>query len=118
MASRAHKLILTPEKPINEHLENSESLNNRDCTRDAKTLISEYRVSNSEKVVFATLNINSLQNKFSSLADLVANNIDILVIEETKIDESFPEGQFLLPGYKKPYRKDRNCHGWGYHCLH
>ena len=23
------------------------------------------------------------------------------------------EGQFLLPGYKKPYRKDRNCHGGG-----
>ena len=61
----------------------------------------------------ATLNLNSLPNKFSSLAEIISNNIDILVIEETKIDESFPEGQFLIPGYKKPYRKDRNRNGGG-----
>ena len=83
------------------------------CTKDAKTLISEYRAKNCDKVVIATLNLNSLPNKFSSLAEIISNNIDILVIEETKIDESFPEGQFLIPGYKKPYRKDRNRNGGG-----
>ena len=84
-----------------------------DTDKDSKTLISEYRAKNKDKVVLATLNINSLRNKFSSLMELVSGNIDILVIEETKIDSTFPEAQFCIPGYKKPFRKDRNAHGGG-----
>ena len=34
------------------------------------------------------------------------------MISETKLDSSFPEGQFLIPGYSSPYRLDRNCR-WG-----
>ena len=81
-----------------------------DTGKDAKTLISEYRTKNKDKVVLATLNINSLRNKFTSLMELVSGNIDILVIEETKIDSTFPEAQFCIPGYKTPFRKDRNAH--------
>ena len=33
------------------------------------------------------------------------------MISETKLDNSFPEGQFLIEGCSKPYRIDRNCHG-------
>ena len=97
----------------NENLELLQNTAEEDCTKDAKTLISDYRAKNCDKVIIATLNLNSLPNKFSSLAEIISNNIDILVIEETKIDESFPEGQFLIPGYKKPYRKDRNRNGGG-----
>ena len=32
--------------------------------------------------------------------------VDILAISETKIDDSFPESQFVIDGYKKPYRLD------------
>ena len=71
-----------------------------DTDKDAKTLISEYRIKNNNKVVLATLNINSLRNKFTSLVDLVSGNIDIFVIEETKIYSTFPEAQFYIPGYK------------------
>ena len=35
------------------------------------------------------------------------------MISETKLDSSFPEGQFLIPGYSSPYRLDRNCRGGG-----
>ena len=35
------------------------------------------------------------------------------MISETKLDSSFPEGQFLIEGYSKPHRIDRNCHGAG-----
>ena len=28
---------------------------------------------------------------------------------ETKLDNSFPERQFLIPGYSSPYRFDRIC---------
>ena len=35
------------------------------------------------------------------------------MISETKLDNSFPKSEFLLPGYTEPYRIDRNCHGGG-----
>ena len=43
---------------------------------------------------------------FLNLFTVVSNNVDILCIAETKLDNSFPEGQFILDGYKKPYRLD------------
>ena len=57
--------------------------------------------------------INSIRNKFDNLVQQITNNIDILMISETKLDSSFPEGQFLIPGYSSPYRLDRNCRGGG-----
>ena len=36
------------------------------------------------------------------------------MISETKIDASFPIGQFLLNGYSTPFRLDRNAHGGVY----
>ena len=35
------------------------------------------------------------------------------MISETKLDESFPIGQFLIKGFSTPYQSDRNCHGGG-----
>ena len=49
------------------------------------------------------------QNKSKEIQD----NIDILMIPETKIDASFPIGQFLLNSYSTPFRLDRNAHGGG-----
>ena len=68
---------------------------------------------NKDRVILANLNINSIRNKFSSLQELVSNNIDVLIIEETKLDDTFPEGCFTIPGYKNPFRKDRDVHGGG-----
>ena len=38
--------------------------------------------------------------------------MDILFISETKLDSTFKQGQFDVPGYKH-LRKDRNAHGVG-----
>ena len=35
------------------------------------------------------------------------------MISETKLDESFPVGQFLIDGYSIPFRFDRNGNGDG-----
>ena len=35
------------------------------------------------------------------------------MIFETKLDNSFPESQFLIEGYSKPFRNHRNYHGGG-----
>ena len=61
----------------------------------------------------AHLNVNSIRNKIEDLKLLVAKNVDILVISETKLDESFPTSQFLIDGFKKPFRYDRNSNGGG-----
>ena len=37
---------------------------------------------------------------------LIDNNLDIFAIVETKLDSSFPESQFILPGMRKPFRLD------------
>ena len=50
------------------------------------------------------LNINSIRNKFSSIPHLIDNNLDIFAIAKTKLDSSFPESQFLLPGMRKSFR--------------
>ena len=59
------------------------------------------------------MNISSVQNKFETLVSPVISDIDILMISETKIDESFPLSQFMIDGFSIPYRCDRNAHGGG-----
>ena len=71
------------------------------------------RIRNLNKIVIGHLNINSLRNKFDFLVTQVKGYIDILVISETKLDERFPIGQFLIDGYRVPFRLDRNENGGG-----
>ena len=54
-----------------------------------------------------------MRNKFNLLVEQVATNIDVLIIPKTKINESFPVGNFLLPGFIVPYRSDRDSKGGG-----
>ena len=42
-----------------------------------------------------------------SVKELLSHNLDLLVINETKLDNSFPNAQFQINGYKG-LRKDRN----------
>ena len=35
------------------------------------------------------------------------------MISETKIDDSFPKGQFLIKGFCEPFRIDRSIYGGG-----
>ena len=60
------------------------------------------------KIVIGHLNINSIRQKFDCLIEITAGNIDILVISETKLDESFPKGQFPIKGFSEPYRLNGN----------
>ena len=77
--------------------------------KDIKSL----RLKNVNKIIAGHLNINSIRNKFDFLAHQVQGNIDILMISETKLDESFPPGQLLLDGYTATFRSDRDGNGDG-----
>ena len=72
---------------------------------------------NVNNIVIAQININFIGNKFELLSHYVTDNIDILIITETKLDKSFPSGQFLLHGCTEPFKLDRNQFGGGLHVL-
>ena len=65
------------------------------------------------KLTIAHLNTNSLRNKFEFLISLIKDNIDVLMISETKLDESFPTSQFMINSFSAPFRLDRNDKGDG-----
>ena len=65
------------------------------------------------RLVLAHININSIRSKFDILEQQITNNVDILMIPETKLDNIFSEGQFLISGYSSAYPFDRNCRGGG-----
>ena len=79
------------------------------CNNTWKSL----RKDNLNKLIFAHLNINSIRNKFELLSEQIKDNVNILMISETKIDDSFPVGQFLIEGVFTPYRLDLDSKGEG-----
>ena len=42
-------------------------------------------------LILGHLNINSVRNKFEALTFITGNNIDLLLISGTKLDDSFPK---------------------------
>ena len=66
-----------------------------------------------EKIIVCHLNINSIRNKFDALSFIIDTNIDILLISETKLGDSFSSPQFRLKGFCTPYTLDRNSKGGG-----
>ena len=42
---------------------------------------------------------------------MVTEEIDILMITETKLDDSFPASQFFIQGFWTPFRLDQNKNG-------
>ena len=73
----------------------------------------QFKTKNVNRLIFGQININSIRNKFELLFSLVSNNIDVLLISETKIDNKFPVSQFCVPGYSVPFRLDRTGIGGG-----
>ena len=71
------------------------------------------RLNYPKNVIISYININSIRNKLQDIDLLLNGKVDVLTIAETKLDNSFPEAQFCLEGYKKPFRLDdtRNSGG-------
>ena len=84
-----------------------------DASLDPLSEIRNLRLRNINKVIVGNININSLPNKSEQLKELVMKYIDVLVITETKLDNSFPTLQFLVKGFAEPFRLDRNRNGGG-----
>ena len=64
-------------------------------------------------MVIASININSLLQHVDEIEYLLKNQgIDILALNETKIDEKLPDNLFKIEGYKF-IRLDKTRHGGG-----
>ena len=52
--------------------------------------------------------INSIRNKFSSIPNLIDNDLNVFTIAETKLYSSLSESQFILPVMGKHFQLDVN----------
>ena len=84
---------------------------NSDDNFDAS--LRKIRIQNLGRIIVATLNINSIRNKLEQLKLSIIGNIDILVITESKLDDTFSTANLMIHGFSKPYRRDRNGNGGG-----
>ena len=65
-------------------------------------------------MIIGHLNINSIRNKFDALKAIASHNLDILMVAETNIDDSFPKEQLYIEGCADPLRHHRDGEGAGF----
>ena len=92
----------------------SESYQSNDFHSVVSGLIN-FRKAYQNNPLIGYININSLREKIVSLREVLSKApIDILCVDETKLDASFPDHQFKISGYQfPPLRRDRNSKGGG-----
>ena len=66
------------------------------------------KIQSPDKLILDHLNFNSVRNKFYALRCIIENNVDLLLISETKLDDFFAIAQLLMKGFSVTYRYDRN----------
>ena len=92
MSNAAQENYIGPKeyKPVNSsNIQEENSLNS----------LRKLSLSNVNKVIIGNININSLPAKFDQVKEVILKNVDILVITETKLDDTFPLGQFYVEGF-------------------
>ena len=63
--------------------------------RNLKAL-TNIRLKNRNRPIIVQLNINSIRNEFDFLCFEINPSLDLLLVSETKLDDSFPVTQFLM----------------------
>ena len=93
---------------------NLNSQNNlSEISSNSSSKLSEIKTQNCNKLIIGSLNINSISSKIDLLRTYIKGYLDILVVLETKIDESYPISQFSIDGFSEPFRLDRDKNGGG-----
>ena len=109
---------------INENLDYAHELPTRKLTNDDVDespvadidfldQLVKFRNQYPKNLISGHLNINGLRNKFVEVHDMLSENLlDVFFISGSKLDSSFPNAQFQVPGFNQ-YRTDRNAQGGG-----
>ena len=64
------------------------------------------RIRHPKKVCLSHIIINSIRNKLDSLFEFTYSVVNFLAVSETKLESSFPTGQFNLTGFRTRFRKE------------
>ena len=80
------------------------------CQQDCISKLRKLRVKTVNNVTKGTLIINSLASKFDEFKLVVSGIFGILIITETKLDNTFPTFQFYIEGLSTPYKLLRNSY--------
>ena len=56
---------------------------------EALMILNKISLSNINRIIIGPININSIRNSFGMLSNIINNNIDILMVSETKLESSF-----------------------------
>ena len=75
--------------------------NQKSSDFDFKECLKDIRQINCNCPISCQFNINSIRNKCSFFVSQIDNNLDVLLMAETKLDDAFPTAQFLREGFKK-----------------
>ena len=86
---------------------NSSLVGNENPTK----ILQKLRVINVNRFIIGHINISLLRNRFEISKDCIKCIVDIWLIPETKLDESFPITQFKIEGFTTPYRRDIDKNG-------
>ena len=105
--------IFSKAPSLEPHLNFEEYKENENENLNTYKILKGIRVANINRLVIGQLNINSLRNKCESLKAIIKGNLDILIITESKLDDSFPINEFIIDGYSPPFRADHNKNGGG-----
>ena len=92
----------------NHEIADGEVSSNSDITIDK---LKDLWKKSSNGIIIGYLNIKSIRNKFAFLP-AIYKYVHIFTIAESKLYDSFKTSQFLIEGFSKPFRYDRNrCAG-------
>ena len=80
---------------------------------DCISRFKKIRAENVANIIVGTLNINSISPKFDEFKLMVSRWFDVLIVTETKLDDSFLKAQFCIAGFFIPYGLDGNRNGGG-----
>ena len=102
-SAKSEKPIFSPKHissvDANEENDKSPIVTESSITFDSLSDLQQIRINNPLRLIIGQININSIRNKFDALMNQIKENIDILMISETKINDTFPEIQFCFPRF-------------------
>ena len=71
------------------------------------------RAESFDNIIVGTLNIDSISPKFDEFKLMVSGYFDVIIVTETKLNDSFPKAQFCIDCFSTPYRLNSNRNGGG-----
>ena len=66
------------------------------------------KIRSPDKLILGHVNINSIRSKYYSLIYMLDKSVDISLLSETRLDESFLLTHFKIEGFTTPHRYHRN----------